>query len=75
MKNEYYVQCYIKKKIKNGCKIQTLWIPEQYAVIGKYIKLKGDDGWQVLKTFNKEEKKIVEANTRNYLKHRLATDI
>ena len=74
-KTEFYVQCLLKKTIPDGCRITTSWIPEKFAVKGKYVKLKGDDGWEVYRIFSKVDKKTIEENERNHTKHRKATDI
>ena len=42
-RTEYYRQCILQK----GSKIQTVWIPEKFAVVDTFIKLKTDDGWKV----------------------------
>ena len=74
-KTKFYVQCLLKKNIPDGCHITTVWISEKFAIKGKYIKLKGDDGWEVYRVFSIENKNTVEENERNYTKHRKTTDI
>lgn len=48
MKNKEYVQCTLGKENL----IRTSWIPKEFAVPGKILKLKDkdkwDDGWQVM---------------------------
>lgn len=39
---ETHVQCNLLK----GARRQTVWIPEKFAVVGKYIMIKGDQGWE-----------------------------
>lgn len=73
--DEFYVHCLLKKKAPDGYYYRTTWLPERFAVVGKCVKLKDIDGWIVFKTFTREDKKTVEKNERNYLKHREATDI
>lgn len=43
-KEIYYRQCRLEKKTDRGVCCQTSWLPEQYAVKGKYLKLKDDNG-------------------------------
>lgn len=38
-----YVQCTMKRKLVSGVLQTTSYIPQQFAVIGKTLKLKGDD--------------------------------
>ena len=80
-KNEYYIQCVMRREVKKGCVMTTSWIPEKYAVEGKYLQLKNkvtgewEDGWRVVNKCTKEDKKTAELNERNFTKHRYATDI
>lgn len=76
-----YVQCLLKKNLLNNViKMKTSWIPEQFANVGKVLKLKNknnqwNDGWIVEKIFGECDKKTIEENERNYTIHRKATDI
>lgn len=51
MKDVYYKQCHLTKKTKETTWEQTSFIPEEFAVVGKVIKIKEngvwDDGWIV----------------------------
>lgn len=40
----FFRQCVLA----HGDKVQTSWIPEPYAKAGKYLKLRGEDGWCVV---------------------------
>jgi hypothetical protein len=43
----YYKQCRLTKKHENGYWQQVSWIPEQFAVKDKVLKLKDSDGvWE-----------------------------
>jgi hypothetical protein len=51
-KATYFRQCRLVKKIQAGTRHQTSWLPEQFAQVGKVLKLRDDggvweDGWQV----------------------------
>lgn len=47
-------QCSMDKKTKDGKKTVVSWIPEKYAIKGKYISLENretgvcEDGWKVV---------------------------
>ncbi len=46
-----YLMCELSRKVDGGIQNQVSWIPEKFAVKGKYLKLKEDtvwiDGWLV----------------------------
>jgi hypothetical protein len=47
-KETNYIQCSLKKKDSH----HMAWIPEKFAIVGKFIKIKKDDetwddGWEV----------------------------
>lgn len=64
-------QCMLTK----GTKGQMLWIPEKFAIVGKYIKLKGDDGWRVVKVYTKKPSREITKRQQDYLRQRKASDI
>lgn len=48
-----YRQCRLERKTSSGTTHTTQWLPERFAVVGKYLKLKQsdgsfEDGWQVV---------------------------
>ena len=46
-KNVLYKQCRLVKRTDESVTELVSWIPEKFAVKGKYIKLKGaDDAWE-----------------------------
>lgn len=55
-KKPLYKQCRLVKNTDVGCVEQTSWIPEQFAIKGKVIKIRDvdsgawEDGW-VVKSF------------------------
>jgi hypothetical protein len=81
MKTTYYRQCKLQKKISDGIKETTSYIPEPYCVQGKVLKLRDDngvweDGWKVI--FASEHRHTEEETNKNahqWTKHRQATDI
>jgi len=66
-----YTQCLLEKKSIT----QLSWIPHKFAVIGKVIRLKDDDGWIVKETYTTLDENTVLANNRDYTKQRDASDI
>jgi len=77
MKDEdsFYVQCTLKR----GSAIQTSWIPEKFAKVGKNIKLKSgdswEDGWIVANCWSKRSYDFLRKHEKDYLKIRDITDI
>jgi hypothetical protein len=77
---EYYIQCDLRKQIESGFVLcDVAWIPEKFAVIGKCVKIKKDDGWDVgwvvdkiHSAFKKKESEIFD---RDYLHQRKASDV
>lgn len=67
----YYKQC----KLIKGTTSQTAWIPEKFAVVGKFLKIKSDDGWQVMSIGGRLSEEYVKEHERNYLTQRRASDI
>ena len=72
MKDIKYKQCILNK----GNITQTSWIPEKFAVIGKFLRLENDNGWEVKAVssiaLNEE---TVNSNSRDYKRTRKASDI
>jgi len=66
-----YVQCIMEK----GNLQQTSWVPEKFAKMDKFLRLKDDDGWKVISVGAKSEKKYVEDRSQDYKKTRKASDI
>jgi hypothetical protein len=80
MKCETYCQCTLERQVPEGKQTIVSWIPEQFATVGEIRKLKNaegiwSEGWIVKSASPPMEAKIVEANARNYLKQRKASDI
>ena len=72
-------QCTLQREL--GCIIleTTSWIPEEFAHIDNYVKLKdGDDwvdGWKVVLIGNRKQAVEVHERSRDYTKQRKASDI
>jgi len=68
MKENTYTQCELVKQNV----FQVAWIPTQFAVVGKIIKIKENgrwnDGWKVKHIFGIRFFEDVEEHERDYLK-------
>ena len=55
------------------------WIPEKFAILGSFVKLKENNewtnGWEVTLVGNRLEDSIVNTRSQEYKKHRNTTDI
>ena len=67
-----YKQCLLRKENK----IDTAWIPEQYATVNKALRIKDDDGWivKVVYTTGIDYDKLV-VLSRDYLRTRKYSDM
>lgn len=75
-----YRQCTMERKVEGGTQHTTSWIPECFANVGETLKLRGEDGmwvdgWLVKSASPPMAAKSVEANARNYLNQRKASDV
>ena len=73
---QLYKQCLLRKRSGNISILDVVWIPEEYAVMGKCLKFwkegesnedgtygKWDDGWIVIKVYGvRSESDIVKMN-------------
>lgn len=68
----YYKQCTLKKKDR----WQTAWIPTEFAIRGKVLKIKSDDGWVVETVgLHRQAEDYLLKHERDYLHQRKASDI
>lgn len=79
-KDIMYVQCSLSKPTKDGEKKQVSWIPEHFAVEGKYLELKEgaewENGWRVTSVGDvKQSQSTLNERGRDYLTTRKASDI
>jgi hypothetical protein len=77
MKKEVY---YRQVKMKKGNTQRTSWIPEQFAVVGKMLKIDMDgewnEGWIVEHVGStRRDSATVRERSRDHLRHRKKTDI
>ena len=70
-KNNTMTQCKLGRKDI----IDIAWIPNKFAKVGKYLRIKEVNGWKVLEVWNSRSANEVRDRERDYLKTRKASDI
>ena len=76
-----YVQCKMKKQLEFGYLIDTSWIEEKFAVVGKTVKRKTDnddewnEGWVITETYGQISEKEAKFLRDLHKHHRKATDV
>lgn len=76
-----YKQCTLERQVENGVAKTRTWLPEKFAVKGKTVDLKGDNGewtrdWEVKSVgSNVIDGETANRMSRAWAKHREATDI
>lgn len=68
---QMYKQCRLQR-LKTE---MTSWIPSQFAVVGKYLRIKGQNGWRVISVGGTLSGKYLLKHERDYLTQREASDI
>lgn len=68
---EVYAQC----RLQRGNVQQVAWIPSVFAKRGKYLRIKGVDGWRVIGVGKFLNHEIVFAMSNEHRHHRSVTDI
>jgi hypothetical protein len=59
-----------------GLTNQVAWIPEEFAICNKYLRIINEDGWQVQVVGKfRRSGDYLESHEREYLNHRKVTDI
>jgi hypothetical protein len=81
-RTDFYRQCLLRK----GDLSQMTWLPEQFAEVGRYVKLRNrdpritdpeqewSDGWRVETSSTPVAAAYVEAHERDFMSQRLARD-
>lgn len=77
-KTIFYRQCHLVKPMEVGELRQMSWIPEQYAVLGKVLKLRQEetwvDGWVVATVSSTRlEEKLLPDSHKEIKSHRKKT--
>jgi len=75
-KPTFHVQC----QLARGTTDTTTWLPQKYAVVGDFVKLRDDDGvwqdgWEVMVTGTVLPTDVVMERERDHLHQREASDI
>ena len=69
---EFYRQCALKR----GSTSQVAWIPEEFARVGKVLRIKEQDGWMVLSVSpTRESRDVLSDREREHIHHRSVTDV
>lgn len=74
-------QCVLEKSIPNssGKLVQISWIPEQFAIKNKYLKLRDgevwENGWQVTGVGGRKSRQELTERGRDHVNHRKGSDI
>jgi len=76
-KVSFSIQC----KLQNGNRFLVSWIPEKYAIRGKYLKIKDrqtdkwEDGWQVLDVGVKMPYEFIVNRSEDHKKMKEVSDV
>jgi len=62
-------------KLQKGISFTYSWIPEKFAKVGNCVKLKDDNGWQVVNVFGIMDSKKVQERSIDYRNQRKVSDI
>lgn len=75
----YSRQCVLERKIENGTINQISWIPEQFAKVGRFLKLLEKDvwenGWQVVSVGGRQSREERIERGRDHVNQRKGSDI
>jgi hypothetical protein len=72
----YYRQCKLERFEFPAATQQVAWIPEQFAVAGKYVMIREENGWKVMEvSSHRQSEDYVLAHERDHVGHRSRTDI
>ena len=76
MAQQYYKWCHLTRDLSLGVSEHDFaWIPERYAVVDKYLNVRGQEGWRVVYVGHRLEKEKAEARERDYIHQREMSDI
>jgi len=68
----FYRQCTLKK----GAAVEVAWIPEELATKGKFLRIRDDDGWQVVEVSAlRQNGEYLQEHERDHIGHRSRTDV
>jgi len=69
------MQTHTQCRMRRGDVHTVAWIPSRFAVVGKYLKLRGENGWLVESAGHTLPTRYVVDHERDYLTQREASDI
>jgi len=80
MREQLYAQCLLSIIINKDFIYTVAWIPAEYAVMGKTLKIKDDygnwrNGWVVDQIYSIRNQEFVLRHERDWVKQRQASDI
>lgn len=81
MKDADHTQCRLEKMLSpDHLRIQMAWIPNQFAIVGNYVRLKQsdgswDNGWLIAETFTTLDSAYVNERSRDFTRQREASDL
>lgn len=59
-----YRQC----RLKRGATAQIAWIPQEFAKIGRYLEIQGENGWLVEGVYGRSAGEYLTTDGRDYRK-------
>jgi hypothetical protein len=75
----YYRQCALEREVYGDGPVithQISWIPEEFAVRGKYLEIEGENGWKVMDVgSSRKSEDYIQDHERDFLGHRKRTDV
>lgn len=78
-KQAFFVQCLMTKKTSLGFSQHVAWIPEKFAKVGRWLKLKIDgvwvNHWRVKETWGRKKADAVIEDSQDHKHQREASDI
>lgn len=66
-----YTQVLLSKPVgkapqKGGWTFQVVWIPTEFAKVGKYLEIAGENGWKVEECYAAYDKKFIEKHSHDF---------
>ena len=71
----YHPDVYAQCRLRHGNAEQVAWIPSAFAKRGKFLNIKGVDGWRVIGVGKYLNQSVLFPMSNEYRHHRSVTDI
>jgi len=68
------MQTYTQCKLRRLNTEQTAWIPSQFAVVGKFLRIKNQNGWKVISVGGTQTEDYRRDHERDFRTQRQASD-